>query len=410
MKIKADQKRRSHRNFDERKLCQQIKKRRWIASVAMIIVLMVVFWLFIVLWRGRHYMLISAFVLVVIMVSFLFVLQQRPPRAREIVLLASLSAFCVLANELCAHTLPLHAGTAMVILTGIACGPEAGFAVGAVSRLVCNFFDGQGAWTPWEMISWGILGYSAGLFFVKPAPAARCDNFQNPGSQQDAAARSDNLQNPGFQQDAAARCDNFQNPGSQQDAAARCDNFQNPGFQQDAAARSDNLQNPGSQQEQKNEKQSKKELYTTMIAMVGSMLIAQLTAYILYLIQHAPRESFFGWRIYVFGFLGLIAGGLLQRHPLPVNTITMAGFTLFTVFILYGGVMNFATLFLKNMVDSSQNAINIKVLKSLFVAGVPYDFAHAVTAAFCMVIFGKPILQKLRRIQIKYGMYGKDTR
>ena len=55
----------------------------------------------------------------------------------------------------------------MVIISGIALGPEAGFLFGALSRLICNFYMGQGPWTPWQMFAWGLLGFLAGFIFDK---------------------------------------------------------------------------------------------------------------------------------------------------------------------------------------------------------------------------------------------------
>ena len=48
-------------------------------------------------------------------------------------------------------------------ITGIAFGPEAGFLTGALSAVISNFYFGQGPWTPFQMFSWGILGFIAGL-------------------------------------------------------------------------------------------------------------------------------------------------------------------------------------------------------------------------------------------------------
>src|SRR4029453_15302185 len=41
---------------------------------------------------------------------------------------------------------------------GFALGGAPGFAVGALSGLVSNFWLGQGPWTPWQMAGWGITG------------------------------------------------------------------------------------------------------------------------------------------------------------------------------------------------------------------------------------------------------------
>ena len=52
--------------------------------------------------------------------------------------------------------------TAMTVISGMYLGGEAGFLVGALSALLSNFIFGQGPWTPFQMIAWGIIGLSAG--------------------------------------------------------------------------------------------------------------------------------------------------------------------------------------------------------------------------------------------------------
>ena len=101
------------------------------------------------------------------MLPFFISFEYKAVRAREIVLLAMMISFCVAFNLLCAHTIPLHGGSAVVVLSGIALGPEAGFLTGALGRFICNFFDGQGPWTPWQMASWGIIGFISGVVFVR---------------------------------------------------------------------------------------------------------------------------------------------------------------------------------------------------------------------------------------------------
>lgn len=52
--------------------------------------------------------------------------------------------------------------SAIVIITAIAFGPEAGFMTGALTAFVSNFIFGQGPWTPWQMFCWGMIGFVAG--------------------------------------------------------------------------------------------------------------------------------------------------------------------------------------------------------------------------------------------------------
>ena len=54
--------------------------------------------------------------------------------------------------------------TFFIICSGYVFGPLAGFMVGAVTALVSNFFLGQGPWTPYQMLAWGLVGVSAAYF------------------------------------------------------------------------------------------------------------------------------------------------------------------------------------------------------------------------------------------------------
>ena len=53
--------------------------------------------------------------------------------------------------------------TALVVITGMYFGGEAGFMTGALSAVISNFWFGQGPWTPFQMVSWGLIGFIAGL-------------------------------------------------------------------------------------------------------------------------------------------------------------------------------------------------------------------------------------------------------
>ena len=53
--------------------------------------------------------------------------------------------------------------SAIIMITAIVFGPETGFLTGALTAFVSNFIFGQGPWTPWQMFTWGLLGFLTGL-------------------------------------------------------------------------------------------------------------------------------------------------------------------------------------------------------------------------------------------------------
>ncbi len=115
---------------------------------------------------GRSYYITSTLVIVEILVPFIMAFEGRKPQARELVVIAVMCAIAVAARAAIPlpHFKPMFA---IIIISGFAFGPETGFLLGAVSAFASNFFYGQGAYTPWQMMAYGSAGLAAGLFFQR---------------------------------------------------------------------------------------------------------------------------------------------------------------------------------------------------------------------------------------------------
>ncbi len=163
------------RDYEESKLA--MKKRTAVSAVLILLAIPIVIALGAYLFKDRNYIMISLIVLVLTILPFFMVFERRKPKAREIVLIAMMCAVAVCAHLVCSVTIPLRAGTAIIIVCGIALGPEAGFLIGALSRFVLNFYAGQGPWSPWQMFCWGLIGFLAGLTFNR-------DNLEKKKSRQ----------------------------------------------------------------------------------------------------------------------------------------------------------------------------------------------------------------------------------
>lgn len=297
------------------------RKRLELTAVLIFLVIPALIALTVFLGSKRLYMPLSLLILVMIMAPFFMIFERRKPRAREVVLIAMMSALTVASHTFFHIAFPVQIGTAMVIISGISLGPEAGFLIGAMSRFVCNFYMGQGAWTPWQMFCWGLLGFLAGLAFNREL--------------------------------------------SEDDGIS---NF--------------------------------KKIITPLLCVIFS----ELVAYISFLLWQGSDETFFGWRVYLFGIIGLILAVAFQKGKLKTDNLTMAVFTFVVTFVIYGGIMNFAAMCL-SMNEPGSLGIGVKALKALYVSGVGYDFYHALTAAICVFVIGTPMVNKLERIKIKYGIY-----
>ena len=124
-------------------------------------------WLGLKLGGGRKYFVTSVLIVVESMVPFFVAFEGRKPQARELVILSVLSALAIGGRAVFFALPGFKPVAALVILTGVAFGAEAGFLVGAVTMLVSNVLFGQGPWTPWQMFAMGAIGLTAGILFRK---------------------------------------------------------------------------------------------------------------------------------------------------------------------------------------------------------------------------------------------------
>lgn len=113
---------------------------------------------------GRWYYLTSTLIIMELLIPFFLVFEGRRPQARELVLIAVMCALAVAARV----AIPIPSFKVIfgvIMIAGIAFGPESGFLVGAVAAFASNFFYSQGPYTPWQMMAYGAGGMMAGILF-----------------------------------------------------------------------------------------------------------------------------------------------------------------------------------------------------------------------------------------------------
>lgn len=118
-------------------------------------------------WDDKKYYLVSLGVMILSVLPLLIRFEKSGQKAREVALLSVMTALCV-ASRAAFYMIPQFKPTAaIIIISGVFFGAEAGFTVGACTALVSNFFFGQGPWTPWQMFAFGVIGFLAGVLFSK---------------------------------------------------------------------------------------------------------------------------------------------------------------------------------------------------------------------------------------------------
>lgn len=117
--------------------------------------------------NDEQYNLISLLMVIEALVPFALIFEGRSPKAREVIIISVMCAIAVASRVAFASVPVAKPFLAIVIISGIALGGETGFLVGAISMFVSNMYFGQGAWTPWQMFTFGLMGMLGGLVFHK---------------------------------------------------------------------------------------------------------------------------------------------------------------------------------------------------------------------------------------------------
>lgn len=115
------------------------------------------------LFGSKQYAWISLCVMLISCVPFFLRFEKGAADTKELVIIAVMVALSVVGRILFAAVPGFKPVMAVVVITAIYFGSEAGFMTGALSAVISNFYFGQGPWTPFQMFSWGIIGFIAGL-------------------------------------------------------------------------------------------------------------------------------------------------------------------------------------------------------------------------------------------------------
>ena len=105
------------------------------------------------------------------------------------------------------------------------------------------------------------------------------------------------------------------------------------------------------------------------------------------------------WQMFSMGIIGFLAGVLFRKGLLRRSRGSMATFGAFAAVIIYGGIMNPAAVLMYN-----SQSINLELILAYYVSGLPMDLIHAAATVIFILLAAEPMLEKLDRIKVKYGL------
>lgn len=104
------------------------------------------------------------------------------------------------------------------------------------------------------------------------------------------------------------------------------------------------------------------------------------------------------WQMFAFGIIGFLSGILFKKGWLRKYKVSLCIFGFLSTMLIYGGIMNPSTLII------TQNELNFSMLKACYITGLPFDLVHSASTVFFLWFMAEPMIDKLERIKIKYGL------
>ena len=138
--------------------------RKYISYIIMIGIIPAVIFAGQILFKTKEYSFISIIVAMLACLPFFMSFERKNHTISRLVMVGVMTALSVVGRLVFAAVPGFKPVTAMIIITAVSFGSETGFMVGALTALISNFYFGQGSWTPFQMLSWGLIGLFAGIF------------------------------------------------------------------------------------------------------------------------------------------------------------------------------------------------------------------------------------------------------
>lgn len=117
----------------------------------------------------REYFYTSLIIIILAIIPFVIMFEDRKPKARELVTIAVLCTLGVV-GRMAFYMVPQFKPTvAIIIISAMALGAQRGFLIGVITMFASSVFLGMGPWTPWQMLACGAIGFIAGFMYKKEA-------------------------------------------------------------------------------------------------------------------------------------------------------------------------------------------------------------------------------------------------
>ena len=105
------------------------------------------------------------------------------------------------------------------------------------------------------------------------------------------------------------------------------------------------------------------------------------------------------WQMFAMGIIGFFAGVLYRKGLLRRTKASLCVFGALSAILIYGGIMNPASALIWG-----SESLNLKMIMGYYLTGFPMDMIHAAATVLFLLFIAEPMLEKLDRIKVKYGL------
>lgn len=117
------------------------------------------------MFGDRLYLIASVVLIVLAIVIFVRSFERKKPGTKDVVLLSVMISLGVVGRLVFFMVPQFKPCAAIVIITGIMLGKQAGFLSGVMTAFISDMFFGMGPWTLWQMIGFGLIGLISAIIF-----------------------------------------------------------------------------------------------------------------------------------------------------------------------------------------------------------------------------------------------------
>ena len=142
----------------------------------------------------------------------------------------------------------------------------------------------------------------------------------------------------------------------------------------------------------------------TALVIIAGVCFGGETGFLVGAVTGFVSNFFFGqgpwtpWQMFAFGIIGFIAGVLFRKGILRKTKTSLCIFGFLATLIIYGGIMNTASVLIWQATPEAEMFLSASTM------GLPFDLIHAASTSFFLWLAAEPMIHKLERIKIKYGL------